>query len=111
MDGPGAAAPAHEHASPVVARAVEQLRGFGAALCDRRGQAAVERRRQRQLAAGLDLERVGQAAAARRGARVRAQELVHRRQLGSHARGLAARGLDGPVGLAGSGPGRLGALA
>ena len=75
-------------------------RGRGQVVDDGRAQPAAEPGGERQLVAGLDLELVGQRARPR-ARRVRAQELVRRRELGADAGGLAAgrlgRALGGPA--------------
>ena len=76
---------------------------------DRRREPPVERRRDRELVAGRDVERVRQRAGTRIAAGVVAQELVDRRQLAADAGGLAAGLLGAALGLADRAAAGLGA--
>jgi hypothetical protein len=94
---------ARDQGAPAVrAGALEQRAAGRRVLDERRAEPAAERRRERELEAGLDLEAVGERDAAARRTRVRAQALVGGRELAAHARGLPASG----VGRAFGGPAR-----
>ena len=88
----------HQRATAVGAGLLEQGAGGGQVADDGGAEPAAEPGGQRQLVAGLDLERVGQRARIARSRRVSAQELVGRRELGPDARRLAARRLGRALG-------------
>ena len=80
----------HQRGAAVAARALEQRGGLGERAGHRRAQPRPERGGQRELVARLGPQRVGQRRRAARRARVRAQELVDRGELGADLGGLAA---------------------
>ncbi len=90
--------PRDQRPAPIGADPLQQRRRRDAIFDQAGTQAPVERRRERQLVAGIDLELVGQRGRSVRGGRVAAQELVDGRQLAADPRGLAPRRLGRPLG-------------
>ena len=89
-----------QRAAAIGAGAIEQ-RGGGGQIAQHRGaQPAVERGRDRELVAGIDLELIGEHGGPARGGGLAAQELVAGGELAAHPRGLTARRLYRPLGLA-----------
>ena len=107
---PGAPESATSARPPSAPTCSSRRAGGGEVVDDGGAQPAAEAGGERQLVAGLDLELVGQRAGIARGRRVRAQELVGRRELGPDARGVAARGLGGALGRAARGAGDVAGL-
>ena len=100
-----------QRAAAVGAGAVEQGAGGREVTQHRGAEPSVERRRDRELIAGVDVEPIGEHRRAARRRGLAAQELVAGRELAADARGLAPRGLDRPLGLAEPGPCLLEPLA
>ena len=90
----------HQRATAVGTGAIQQRRRRGAVIDDGGAQAPVERRRHRQLVAGVDVQLVGEGRRAVRRAGVVAQELVGRGELRADTRGLAPPRLHRPLRLA-----------
>ena len=92
---------AHDERAPAVgARAVQRGGGRRAVVHERGAQATAQHGGQRTLAAGLDLELVGERPRAARRALMQPQRLVAGGQLGADPGGLAACGLDVALGVA-----------
>ena len=96
----GRVAGGHQRGAAVAAGAVEQRGGLAKSRGHRGAEARAERRRQRELVPRLGAQRVGERGRSAGRARVTAQELVDRGELGADLRGLAAGALDPRVDLA-----------